>query len=62
MNTIDGKGILLGVTYLVQLNGEYMCYNRFVLIESNNKNESKIVWKYDKAHPVPLVESNIISG
>ena len=48
----------VGVTYQKQLDGDDMGTNQFALITPRGE----IAWRYWKAHPVPLVESNIVPG
>lgn len=59
------KGVLVGLLYMLQLHGENgMSKNRFVLVSYDpiNTPNGEVLWTYDKAHPVPLVEINITPG
>jgi apolipoprotein N-acyltransferase len=59
------KGVLVGLLYMLQLHGKNgMSKNRFVLVSYDpiNAPNGEVLWTYDKAHPVPLVEINITPG
>ncbi len=59
------KGVLVGLLYMLQLHGESgMSKNRFVLVSYDpiHAPQGEVLWSYDKAHPVPLVELNITPG
>ena len=45
----------IGVTYFKLLAGQTVDTNHFALIAP----DGKIAWNYLKAHPVPLIESNV---
>jgi apolipoprotein N-acyltransferase len=53
-------GVLVGVTYELQLPGQDFVTNQFVLIASSSSNGP--LWHYRKAHPVPLIEDNVRAG
>jgi apolipoprotein N-acyltransferase len=48
----------LGISYLKQLSNQDNCTNMMVLIAP----EGDIAWKYQKSHPVPIVESSVEAG
>ena len=48
----------IGITYELTLDGGNSYTNRFVLI----KPDGSMAWSYDKAYPVPVVESNVRPG
>jgi apolipoprotein N-acyltransferase len=56
------KEIFLGVSYEKMKKGESMGTNQFALFSSKKGLNGDPVWNYKKAHPVPLVESEIKPG
>lgn len=65
--TTNPQGVLLGITYEKALPNNEFVTNRFALLSSatatsNNNNTASILWNYQKAHPVPLIEDNVQPG
>lgn len=52
-------GVLIGFTYILDLPGKEYSTNQFILVSSE---QTTPLWQYKKAHPVPLVESDVEAG
>lgn len=61
-NTTSLQEVYIGVTYSKFIGGESMGTNQFALVSNIQPNASQPVWNYHKAHPVPLVESDVRPG
>ena len=56
------KEVYIGVSYMKWLTGDTLATNMFALISSNQPDAASPIWKYQKSHPVPLIESNVKPG